>query len=89
MSSALIDPNSPVSYVTGWADKTLVFSVIPNSARVCQVVSDGSEFPIAEPLTWVECDDQVVADQFYFEVTTNEFLAVPVPPPPVSQGDSV
>lgn len=36
-------------------------------------------FPVADPLFWVECADDVVADQFYWA----EGEIVPVPPPPV------
>jgi hypothetical protein len=69
MKNALISPEEKVYKYDG----TLL------GDRVAQV-SD-STFEIAPPLFWVKCADDVVADQFYFEATTNSILEVPVPPP--------
>lgn len=35
-------------------------------------------FPVADPLFWVECADDVVADQFYW--AEGEIVSVPPPP---------
>ena len=79
---ALIDPNASVSYVSGWTqDKKPIFTVIPNSARVCEVVADGAEFPIAPPLTWIPCGSDVVSDQWYFDTFTQQFNIIPQPAP--------
>ena len=48
--------------------------------RVAQVVNIGEEFPVAEGLYWMDCDDVVIQDQFYFDTTTNTILLVPVEP---------
>lgn len=70
MKNALISPNEPVySY-----DGSLL------GERVAQV-SDAT-FPIAPPLFWVDCADDVVADQWYYEPVTQQILLVPLPPPP-------
>lgn len=70
MKNALISPNEPVySY-----DGSLL------GERVAQV-SD-TTFPIAPPLFWVDCADDVVADQWYYDSVTQQILLVPLPPPP-------
>jgi len=48
--------------------------------RVAQVVNDGETFPVAEPLYWKDCADDVVADEWYLQTTTNEILPKPQPP---------
>lgn len=48
--------------------------------RVAQVVNDGETFPVADPLYWKDCADDVVADQWYLNTKTNEILLIPQPP---------
>lgn len=48
--------------------------------RVAQVVNDGETFPVADPLYWKDCADDVVADEWYLQTTTNEILPKPQPP---------
>ena len=48
--------------------------------RVAQVVNDGQTFPVADPLYWKDCADDVVADQWYFQTTTDEILPLPKQP---------
>ena len=61
--------------------------------RVAEVAD--SPFPVGEPLFWVDCADDVVADQFWYDPATQTILPVPVPEPvpavaapdqPVTQG---
>lgn len=89
MKSALIDPNTIV-YTGEWVpDPTkpnkYIWNPIPiaNSQRVCEVVPQGSEFPIAPPLNWQACADDVVADQWYYN---DGFFPVPPMPPYPSEG---
>ena len=51
---ALISPNEPVE--TGY--------------RVAQVVDQYQTFEVGQPLFWVECADNVVADQFWYNPQT-------------------
>ena len=48
---ALISPNEPRE--TGY--------------RVAQVVDDNLQFDVADPLFWVSCNDEVMADQFWYD----------------------
>jgi hypothetical protein len=52
MKKALISPNELVTAPDGTV-----------GARVAQVVPDGQDFPIAQPLFWDYCPDNCVADE--------------------------
>lgn len=49
-------------------------------ARVAETAQ--AAFPVADPLFWVECADDVVADQFFW--AEGEILPIPPPPAPTS-----
>jgi hypothetical protein len=66
MKKALIAPNEPAQ--TGY--------------RVAQVEPAENIFGVADPLYWLDCNDDVIADQFWFDPTDNTIKAVPVPTPP-------
>ena len=73
---ALISPIEPV--VTGY--------------RVAQVEPDDQIFPVADPLFWTPCADDVVADQFWYDPADGQIRPIPQPEPvvgadqPVTQG---
>lgn len=85
MKKALIDPNTPVMQITGWVFNQFtkvfdpVLTEILNSDRVAEVSS--ADFPIAPPLFWVDCADDVVADQWYYNNITQKIIEVPPPAP--------
>ena len=50
--------------------KALISSIEPckTGYRVAQVVANNAIFPVAEPdLFWVDCADDVVQDQFWYD----------------------
>jgi hypothetical protein len=49
--------------------------------RVAEVAA--VSFEVAEPLFWVECNDEVVADMFYYDTQTQTIIAVPQRPIPL------
>lgn len=54
-------------------------------AEVCDTV-----FPVAEPMFWADCPDEVVADLVYYNKVTDEFLPIPaVEPAPAIVPESV
>ena len=57
--------------------------IYSNGAVIGTRIADVADvqFAVAAPLTWVQCDDTVVADQYYYS-TNNQIVAVPAPPPP-------
>lgn len=60
--------------------------------RVAQVEADANIFAVAEGMFWVDCADDVVADQFWFDPVEQTIKLVPQPESaaglsqPVSQG---
>jgi len=71
---ALISPNEPVyNYATPPAQIGL---------RIAQTVPDGDEFPVADPLYWVPCADDVDASTYYWNGSAA--VVKPAPPAPVS-----
>lgn len=68
MKNALVSPNEQVYKYDG----TLL------GERVAEVAN--TTFEVAPPLFWVECADDVVADQFYYNNETQNIIAIPVKP---------
>ena len=62
MKKALICPNEPVE----------------NGYRIAQVEPDNNIFSVAEPLYWLNCNDDVVADQWYFDTNENVIKQVQI-----------
>jgi hypothetical protein len=83
MKNALISPNeSPIQYVSGWTTDTPpepIFTPIENSCRVAEV--EDQTFEVALPLFWTLCDDDVMADKFYYNTADEEIYPVPEPAP--------
>lgn len=69
MKEALISPNEPRE--TGY--------------RVAQVVDQYQTFEVGQPLFWVECADDVVADQFWYNPDNQLIVPFPPPPPPSAE----
>jgi hypothetical protein len=83
MKKALISPNEEVSYISDWTKKVPfqpIYTTIPNAERVAEVLD--TTFEVAPPLFWLDCADNIVADQWYYDSQTLEFVVVPAPAPP-------
>ena len=88
---ALIDPiTNDVQYISSWAESIVdgitkyapIISTYPDSERICQISTQ--EFEVSPPLFWVFCDDDVVADQYYYDnqaQTINKIINAPFPGP--------
>ena len=50
---------------------------VESGYRVAEVADVA--FEVAEPLFWFDCEDSVVADQFYFDLTQQAIYAIPIP----------
>ena len=79
---ALIDPRFSVQHVDSWSGTPLkpVYATYPDSARVCEVQQTGN--PVAEPLFWIDCADDVIADEFYYDTQQNSIFPVVNAPKP-------
>ena len=60
---ALISPNEPVE--TGY--------------RVAQIEDNTNIFPVANPLFWTPCDDNIKADQYWYNPVDQSFNLIPIP----------
>ena len=71
MNNALISPEELVySY-----DGTLLGERIAETAQIT--------FEVALPLYWIECDDEVNANEWYFQTETQSCQLKPVEPNPI------
>ena len=85
MKNALISPNEkPIEYVSGWTKDNPpqpILLPINNSCRVAQV--ENETFEVSEPLFWVTCADDVVADKWYYNTQDNNIYIIPNEPYPL------
>ena len=82
MKKALCDTTNSVQHIVLWQDGNAIYETYPNSARVCEVVDN--EFPVYKTLIWVNCADDIVADQYWYNKETQTFSPVenvPMPEP--------
>jgi len=78
MKNALISPNESVSYVSGWTEETYpkeIYTVITTAQRIAEI--NNTTFEVANPLFWVECSDDIVAHEFYYDSVTKSFIEIP------------
>ena len=81
MKKALIDTLTSVSHIVSWSGNDPIYETYANSARVCEVTN--SEFPVYKTLIWVDCEDEVVADQYYYDTETQAINIIEDAPQPV------
>ena len=74
MKKALINPNEKALNKNTWE---------PIGIRIAQVSNEA--FDVALPLYWIDCDDSIEADVYYFDSLDNTIKQIPayIPPPPV------
>jgi hypothetical protein len=91
MKKALIDTQTSVSHIVSWVeipDTTpqkyeAVYEIYPNSARVCEVTD--TPFEVYPTLIWVDCEDEVVADQYYYDTESKTIKPVENAEPPATE----
>lgn len=77
---AMISPDEPRQYQTGWTNTTPPRPIMGgNGYRVAQVVPMGETFPMAEPIFWTECADNIEQDQFVYNPNDSQFYPVSLP----------
>lgn len=61
--------------------KALISSIEPTQSgyRVAQVEQDENTFSVAEVLFWVDCADDVVADQYWYDPADEIIKPIPIP----------
>ena len=80
MKKALCDTTTSVQYIVSWQDGNAVYETYPNSARVCEVTD--TPFEVNPSLIWVDCEDDVVADQYYYDTEAQTINLVENAPQP-------
>lgn len=60
--------------------KALISSIEPRETgyRVAQVEPDANIFAVAEGLFWVDCSEEIVQDEFWYDPQDQTFKPVPV-----------
>jgi hypothetical protein len=84
---SLIDPRVSVQYISAWTETkpySAIISTYQNSARICEVALQ--PFDVAEPLFWVDCADNVVADEFWYDTVLNVISPIENSPQPTIVG---
>jgi len=82
---ALISPNQISSYISSWEKGRPIFTIV--GARIAEVAE--TPFEVGQPLFWVECSPDVVADQWAYDMQTAVISKIPPsvePPQPVTTG---
>lgn len=64
--------------------KALISTVEPRESgyRVAQVVEDNSTFEVHPSLIWIDCPDDLKADEKWYDPSDGQFKEIPEPPPP-------
>jgi hypothetical protein len=80
MKKALCDTTTNAQYIGSWVGTSSVYETYPNSARICEVAD--TTFEVNPSLIWVDCADDVVADQYYYDKETQTIKPVENAPEP-------
>ena len=64
--------------------KALISTFEPRDSgyRVAQIVNTGEEFPVADGLYWIDCDDNIEADIYWLDPVDNSFKIYNFPKQP-------
>jgi hypothetical protein len=91
MKKALVNPNLTASYISDWSydsqtkQYTAVYSVYENSQLIEEVAD--SIFEVAQPLFWLDCDDNVVTYRWYLDISDNQIKEIVDEPFPENEPD--
>lgn len=72
MKNALISPNEKVQYISSWDGQMPVYSEA--GERIAEVTA--TPFEVAQPLFWVDCADEITAEQYCY----NNGVCIVIPP---------
>jgi hypothetical protein len=80
MKKALIDTQTSVAHIVSWQYNNPIYETYANSARVCEITD--TTFEVYKTLIWVDCEDDIVADQFWYDLIAQTFNPVENAPQP-------
>jgi len=70
---ALINPIEESKYVSSYNENNPIFTVL--GQRICEVAEN--EFPVAEPFFWIDCNNDVKADLYYYDDIKKSIIIKP------------
>ena len=70
---ALISPIEEVKYISLWNKGIPIYTVL--GKRVAEVTNN--EFPVAEPLFWIDCETNITAENYYYNEINKSIIAIP------------
>ena len=50
-----------------------------NGYRIAEVVADSDVFDVAPDLFWVDCSNQIVKDEYWYDPSDETIKAIPIP----------
>lgn len=74
MKKALIDTQASVSHIVSWESGKAAYETYPNSARVCEITNE--PFEVYPTLVWVDCNDDVVPELFWYDTQSQTFNTI-------------
>ena len=83
MKKALVDTQTSVQHIVTYEGNNPIYETYPNSARVCEVTD--TQFEVYKTLIWLDCADEVIADQFYYDMESKTIKPVENAEPPTIQ----
>jgi hypothetical protein len=79
---ALINPNEEVKHISSYDNQDPIYTAedlkpiyTAVGKRVCEVAQN--DFPVALPLFWIDCNNDVTADSHYYDEATQLILIKP------------
>jgi hypothetical protein len=88
MKKALVNTQVPVEHVISWVEEPSlmpIYGTYPNSCRVCEVVDVA--FEVHPSLIWVDCMDDVIADQYWYDSSNATIKPIENEPAPEKEED--
>lgn len=77
MKNALVIPDQPARYISGWNGNLPTFTYI--GEFITEVVE--TTFEVAPPFFWVQCADDVTEDLYYYDPADSTIKRLPDPAP--------
>ena len=75
---ALINPLEIVYQISAWELNGAEY--VPTQTqlgyRVCEV--NQNSFDVADPLFWIDCQDGILADNYFFDINTKQLVEKPL-----------
>ena len=78
--NALISPNEEITYISGWNEPIAPSKRYTPINTVCgQRIAEVAlnNFPVASPLFWMDCADNVTAEEYCYDAINQTIILIP------------